>query len=88
MFFRSFSTGIALLAIIGIGHFAFTRLSDAIMQVHQRRMPPDELEQLKLCALSGRQLGSPPKVWSRIANTCGLAYVVLVASSLWYFFVK
>ena len=84
MLSRSFISGVAMIAIVGVGHFAFRRLSESLMKIHQRNMSPGALEQLELHALSNRKFGSTPQAWEHIANACGAGYIAYVCVASWY----
>lgn len=78
---QSFARGIALIAIVGLGHIVFTKLSNYLMLAHQRTMSEDELHELQVDALFGT--AAVPAAWTRIATICGLLYCGLVIVSIW-----
>ena len=84
IFSRGFISGVAMIAVVGVGHFAFGRLSDSLMKIHQRNMSPGAMEQLKLHAISDQKLGSTPQAWTHIANACGAGYIAYVGVASWY----
>jgi len=88
MFSKSFSTGFILLAIVGIGHFAASKLANALMLVHQRTLSDEDRRSLELHALSGMQVGETPKAWSHIASACAVLYIAAVTAAAWYLLQK
>lgn len=88
MFTRSFISGVVLLALVGVGHFLFSNLSDRLMRIHQRRMPVDDLQELHLRAQISQDKMEVPTAWRAIADVCGLAYVIFIGCAVWYFLVR
>jgi hypothetical protein len=81
LFTESFAKGIALIAIVWLGHLVFTKLSSYLMLAHQRTMSEDELQELQVRALFGA--AAVPAAWARITKICGLLYFGLVIASIW-----
>ena len=85
MFTRGFAVGLALGAIIAIGHSLFTKFADFLMLTHQKRMPEEQLHELALRARFGGGASDIPSAWKVIATTCGVAYFLIAASAIWFF---
>ncbi|MBI3523754.1 MAG: hypothetical protein HY066_04390 [Betaproteobacteria bacterium] len=84
-FFRNFYSALALVFIVGIGHFIFMKISNGLMKMHQKTLSVEQLRELELQAISGNGNEAAPAAWRWIATTCGAAYVAIVLSAVWYF---
>lgn len=71
-----FMACVGLVALTGIGHFAFSQFADFLMRLHARTRSPAEQEELAFRALSGR--ADIPIAWMWITQLCGVGYVALI----------
>ena len=84
-FAHSITQSIALLTVMGISHFALTTLSNNLMLIHERRLPKEKLEELRVRALFGAEAGYVPKAWGIISTTCGFVYFCIAVGAIWFF---
>jgi hypothetical protein len=84
-FTRDIKQGLLLAIAIGLGHFAFTQLSNFLMFIHQKTLANYELDELNLRAVSGFGAEKILNVWRRISSVCGLMYFCFSSAAIWLF---
>jgi hypothetical protein len=84
IFSQRFGDGLALIALVAIGHFTFIKLSNLLIQMSQRKLNAEELHELGLRAQFG--IDAAPTGWVRIANVCALLYCCFMIAIIWFFF--
>ena len=83
IFSRTLAAGIGLIAVIAVGHFLFTQLSNLLLLAHQKTMPPEQVQELLLNARFG--VAETPVAWKAIAMACGVSYFAVAVSAIWLF---
>lgn len=83
MFTRSFGVGIGLIAVVAVGHFLFTQLSNLLILAHQKSMPEERVRELATNARFG--VAETPSAWKAIATACSVAYFAVSAGAIWFF---
>jgi hypothetical protein len=76
--------GIGIASVVAIGHPAMSRLSTALISLHQQTM---SVEEQKALALRGEVAGlqAAPVAWRVISRACAAGYVSLCSLAIWYF---
>jgi len=80
---RSLFKGIALVAIVVIGHLAFSKLANLFMLFHQKRLSENELHALQLQAQLGN--AAVPHAWTAIGLACGFTYFCISVTAICLF---
>jgi hypothetical protein len=63
---------VALVVLVGVMHWVFSKVSNGLMLFHQRTMSTEDLRGVQSMAY----LGVTPKPWRVIATVCGVLFFV------------